>query len=233
MSFRRAGVSLSALALPPLRPPLLPAAARADFGGAGVSKGDPSRRSPIARSTTSRATCMKSSFDLFAMALSCHDSGAHATAPDFKLSHYQQFVSFDFRSCFAYCFLMLSIAWVVTCTGCKCVITCFAVDPQLEHGRGDNPPPQGSAVVMCPCCGSSYRYAGANIARGTPRTNPLCQRKVQRQPMDGALLVAASIVAAIRLRGEDIAPRGPKLVAVVHDSILLARTVLAEIDREK
>jgi hypothetical protein len=129
---------------------------------------------------------------------------------------------------------MPSEAWVVTCTGCKCVITCFAIDPQLEHGQDKPGPPYQSAVVKCPCCGSSYRYAGESIVRGTSRANPLCRRKVQqRQPMDGALLVAASIVAAIRLRGQEIVPRSPKLIAVVSDSVLLARTVIAAIERER
>jgi hypothetical protein len=50
--------------------------------------------------------------------------------------------------------------------------------------------------------------------------------------MDGALLVAASIVAAIRLRGQEIVPRSPKLVAVVSDSVLLARTLMAAIERD-
>lgn len=50
--------------------------------------------------------------------------------------------------------------------------------------------------------------------------------------MDGALLVAASIVAAIRLRGEEIT-RMPKLVEVVSDSVLLARTVMAAIEPDK
>jgi len=41
---------------------------------------------------------------------------------------------------------------------------------------------------------------------------------MQRHLIDGALLVAASIVAAIR---------SPELVAVVSDSVLLERTVMA------
>jgi hypothetical protein len=48
--------------------------------------------------------------------------------------------------------------------------------------------------------------------------------------MNGALLVAASIIAAIRLRGQNIRP-SPKLNAVVYDSILLARTMLAQLER--
>jgi hypothetical protein len=62
--------------------------------------------------------------------------------------------------------------------------------------------------------------------------NPAGLRKTQRQPMDGALLAAASIVAAIRLRGQEIT-RSPKLVAVVNDSVLLARTVMAALERDQ
>jgi hypothetical protein len=46
---------------------------------------------------------------------------------------------------------------------------------------------------------------------------------------NGAVLIAASIVAAIRLRGQEIKP-SPKLNAVVYDSILLARTILAHLE---
>lgn len=65
-----------------------------------------------------------------------------------------------------------------------------------------------------------------------PKRNPACLRKAPRQPMEGALLVAASIVAAIRLRGQEIT-RSPKLVAVVNDSVLLAQTVMAAIQRDR
>jgi hypothetical protein len=47
----------------------------------------------------------------------------------------------------------------------------------------------------------------------------------QRQ-QNGALLIAACIVAAIRLRGEPIKP-SPKLSATIYDSVQLARMVLA------
>ena len=43
--------------------------------------------------------------------------------------------------------------------------------------------------------------------------------------LKGALLVAATLVAAIRLRGEPIA-NTPKVIATIHDSIKLARLVL-------
>jgi hypothetical protein len=43
--------------------------------------------------------------------------------------------------------------------------------------------------------------------------------------MDGAVVVAASIVAAMRLRGEPI-KRSPKVVSTIADSIHLARMVV-------
>jgi len=48
----------------------------------------------------------------------------------------------------------------------------------------------------------------------------------------GALLIAACIVAAIRLRGEPIKP-SPKLSATIADSVQLARLVLREVLRDR
>lgn len=48
--------------------------------------------------------------------------------------------------------------------------------------------------------------------------------------MKGALLVAATVVAAIRLRGEEIKP-SPRLSSVIADSVSLARAVLRELVR--
>jgi len=44
----------------------------------------------------------------------------------------------------------------------------------------------------------------------------------------GALLIAASLIAAIRLRGEEIKP-SPKLKATIYDSIDLAVSVWREV----
>jgi hypothetical protein len=125
-------------------------------------------------------------------------------------------------------------AWVVECAGCKCLIVACGIDPQVEHGQDKSAtPPISSAVLTCPCCGGDYLYRADSIMRGRPKRNPLCLRKTSQANgrMDGALLVAASIVASIRLRGQEI-NRSPKLVAVVNDSVLLARTVMAVIERE-
>jgi hypothetical protein len=131
---------------------------------------------------------------------------------------------------------MSAEAWVVECAACKCKITCVAIDPQGEHGNGKSLiAPMSSAVLQCPCCDSAYRYTGADMTRGIPRRNPACEkRRLQQQPavgkLDGAVLIAATMVAAMRLRGEDVKP-SPKVMATVSDSIALAKMVLARMER--
>lgn len=125
---------------------------------------------------------------------------------------------------------------MVECARCKCIITCVAIDPQDEHGKPKPiAPPMGSAVLQCPCCDGPYRYRAVDMRRGVPRRNPACeQRRMGQQPvgrkLDGAVLIAATIVAAMRLRGEDVKP-SPKVTATVVDSIALARMVLARMER--
>jgi hypothetical protein len=51
---------------------------------------------------------------------------------------------------------------------------------------------------------------------------------MDKQEENGALLIAASIVAAIRLRGQEIRP-SPKLTATIKDSVNLAEMVLDQI----
>lgn len=138
--------------------------------------------------------------------------------------------SFVVRSVFAYN-LGMSSPWVVTCKGCDCVVNCFAIDPQAEHMRAEDLPPHPSSLVTCSCCWKTYRNSGEQIARGTPAQNPACgRRRGTVQKAESALLVAASIVAAVRLRGQDIVP-SPKLSATIKDSVHLARLVLAELER--
>jgi hypothetical protein len=53
---------------------------------------------------------------------------------------------------------------------------------------------------------------------------------MDKQRENGALLIAACIVAAIRLRGEPIQP-SPKLTATIYDSVQLVKMLLAQIQR--
>ncbi len=66
---------------------------------------------------------------------------------------------------------------------------------------------------------------GLTFAFSSPRLYGM-----DKQRENGALLIAASIVAAIRLRGEPIKP-SPKLTATVSDSVQLAKLVLRELER--
>lgn len=54
---------------------------------------------------------------------------------------------------------------------------------------------------------------------------------MEKQRENGALLIAACIVAAIRLRGAPVEP-SPKLAYVVSESVQLARLVLREVERK-
>ena len=129
---------------------------------------------------------------------------------------------------------MAAEACIVECAGCKCLIVACGIDPQDEHGRSQpTVTPLKSAVLNCPCCNGDYRYAGDSIMRGRPKRNPSCLgRKEQPRPkQDGALVIAASIVAAIRLRGEPIT-RSPKVVSTVGDALNLARMVMDSLERD-
>ena len=53
---------------------------------------------------------------------------------------------------------------------------------------------------------------------------------MDQQRENGALIIAACIVAAIRLRGEPIQP-SPKLTATIAESVQLARLVMREVQR--
>ncbi len=76
-----------------------------------------------------------------------------------------------------------------------------------------------------------FRCLENEVFRGQPRKNDQCNRyEPQRTKGDGSLVVAASVVAAIRLRGEDVKP-SPKLKAVIYDSLRLVRLLMAEIQK--
>ena len=144
-------------------------------------------------------------------------------------------------------------AWVVDCVGCRCVITCFALDPQSEHTNRSTAPPFASAQVACPCCLGTYRYSSKDMRRGKIQPNPACRRnrsaqsaanpttKLERKPgatpgraestkLDGALLVGACLIAAVRMGPAEVRP-SPKLTATVTDAVRLAQEVLREMQR--
>jgi hypothetical protein len=62
--------------------------------------------------------------------------------------------------------------------------------------------------------------------------SPMAAEATVEDRQRGALLIAASLIATIRLRGEPIT-HSPKAVATISDSIALARMVLQRIDGER
>ncbi len=124
-------------------------------------------------------------------------------------------------------------AWVVKCHGCTCVIVCRAVDRQLERSSPENAEPHpGKAVLLtCCCCWKTFRYPPDLIYKDSPRPSNDCPERRERgtptaarKKSDGALLVAASIIAAVRLSRHEIKP-SPALTAKVADSIKLAEII--------
>jgi len=135
--------------------------------------------------------------------------------------------------------LGLPKAWVVKCKKCNCTITCRAIDPQDEHSRPDKaePSPQGSVILSCACCWAAYRYSPAEVFKDSPspssncyeRAKPrnLANNKEEKKP-SAVLLIAASLIAAVRLNREEI-KSSPIVHSKIADSIRLAEMIEARL----
>jgi hypothetical protein len=131
--------------------------------------------------------------------------------------------------------LGLPKAWVVKCKKCSCTITCRAIDPRAEHSRPDQaePLPGVSVIVSCSCCWASYRYSPAEIFKDSPSPSSSCYEgrkpaiKEEKKP-NAVLLIAASLIAAVRLNREEIKP-SPAVQSKIADSIRLAEMIQARL----
>jgi hypothetical protein len=126
-------------------------------------------------------------------------------------------------------------AWVVRCKKCSCTITCRAIDPQGEHSEPDKvePPPQNSVIVTCSCCWAAFRYSPAEIFKDSPGPSSSCYDRgkptirEEKKP-NAVLLIAASLIAAVRLNREEIKP-SPEVHSKIADSIRLAEMIQARL----
>ena len=129
-------------------------------------------------------------------------------------------------------------AWVVKCKKCGCTVTCRAVDPQTEHSEPEKsePPPAHSVIVACSCCWNAYRYSRADVFKGPPSPSIAClerrkgdarNNKEEKKPT-GAILIAASLIAAVRLNREEI-KSSPIVYSKIADSIRLAEMIQARL----
>ena len=130
--------------------------------------------------------------------------------------------------------LGLPSAWVVKCKKCGCTINCRAIDPHIEHSEPEKaePPPQDTVTVTCSCCWAAYRYGPAEVFKGPPGPSSNCydrkkpnipNNKEERHP-NAVLLVAASLIAAVRLNREEI-KSSPIVYSKIADSIRLAEMI--------
>jgi hypothetical protein len=129
-------------------------------------------------------------------------------------------------------------AWVVMCKKCGCTITCRAIDPQNEHADPDKsePAPPHPVIVSCSCCWTAFRYSPAEVFKGRPSPSNICSQhqKVEagnnqeEKRWNAAILIAASLIAAVRLNKEEIRP-SPSVTAKIADSIRLAEMIQARL----
>ena len=130
-------------------------------------------------------------------------------------------------------------AWVVKCKKCSCTITCRAVDPESEHADPEKsePAPQHPVIVSCSCCWTAFRYSPAEVFKGRPSPSNACSRHrsveagnntQEEKRSNAAVLIAASLIAAVRLNKEEIRP-SPSVTAKIADSIRLADMIQAKL----
>jgi hypothetical protein len=93
--------------------------------------------------------------------------------------------------------------------------------------------PHDSVIVTCSCCWAAYRYSPAEIFKGAPGPNSNCydRKKLNNQEerkSNAVLLIAASLIAAVRLNREEI-KSSPVVYSKIADSIRLAEMIQARL----
>ena len=136
------------------------------------------------------------------------------------------------RSLFSFCSPTIATmhgprAWVVQCNECGCIVTCRAEDPQA-HLQDPEPRPACRLLVTCSCCWTSWLYPPEAMFNGSPAPSPECYRRARNSARtENAKLIAASVIAAIRLNREDIT-NSPAVHAKINDSLKLAELIVAK-----
>jgi len=142
----------------------------------------------------------------------------------------------DIRFCFAYRWMVglldecdlgqnnvpPYLHWLVVCGACRRLTLGRALTPCVPIVRFSS-----NEVVKCSSCGDVRQYLAVQFFLGpfpapVPPTSP-----VPRHRYAPTLVIAASIIAAVRLaREEDISGRSPRLIAAVANSVQLAKNIL-------
>ena len=97
-------------------------------------------------------------------------------------------------------------------------------------------------IVTCSCCWSAYRYSPNEVFKAPPSPGTSCARNRSSGPNNNnnnnntkepkspnsVLLIAASLIAAVRLNREEI-KSSPAMYAKIADSIRLAEMIQARL----
>jgi hypothetical protein len=87
--------------------------------------------------------------------------------------------------------------------------------------------------VTCSCCWAAYRYGPTEIFKGPPSPNSNCHdrrrlKSNEEKKPNAVLLIAASLIAAVRLNREEI-KSSPIVCSKIADSIRLAEMIQAKL----
>lgn len=113
--------------------------------------------------------------------------------------------------------------WLVVCGACRQLTLGRALTPCVPIVRFSS-----NEVVKCSSCSDVRQYLAAQFFLGPfPAPVQPTSSPVPRHRYTPTLVIAASIIAAVRLaREEDISGRSPRLMAAVANSVQLAKNIL-------
>ena len=126
---------------------------------------------------------------------------------------------------------------MVRCKKCSCTITCRAVDPQTEHAEPDKsePAPHASGagqLFLLLDSVSLQPYGGIQPSPSNTcpehRSGEGSSNNQEEKRSNAVILIAASLIAAVRLKREEIRP-SPSVTAKIADSIRLAEMIQARL----
>jgi hypothetical protein len=92
-------------------------------------------------------------------------------------------------------------------------------------------------LVSCSCCWTAFRYSPTEVFKGQPSPSNTCSEHRSGEASNNAheekrsnavILIAASLIAAVRLNKEEIRP-SPSVTAKIADSIRLAEMIQARL----
>jgi hypothetical protein len=111
--------------------------------------------------------------------------------------------------------------WLVVCEACHRLTLGRALTPCAAIVRFSS-----NEVVKCSSCSDVRQYLAAQFFLGpypapVPPSSPALRHRYAP-----TLVVAASIIAAVRLAREDISRPSPRLLAAVANSVQLAKNIL-------